>query len=65
MTPVWLKLDGRHEPPLRWQASQLWAPTGTCSAGLPVAFALLWQVAQLPGATLVWLNVAGFHAVVR
>jgi hypothetical protein len=25
----------------------------------------LWQVAQLPGATPVWLNEAGFQAVVR
>ena len=25
----------------------------------------MWQVAQVPGATPVWLNVAGIHAVVR
>jgi len=33
--------------------------------GLPVALVPLWQVAQVPAAMPVWLNVAGFHAVVR
>jgi hypothetical protein len=32
--------------------------------GLPVAVDPLWQVAQAPGATPVWLKVAGRHAVV-
>jgi hypothetical protein len=38
---------------------------GTWVAGLPFAVDPLWQVAQVPGATPVWLNVAGIHAVVR
>src|SRR3990167_3932886 len=63
---VWLKLDGRHEPPLRWHASQLCAPTGTCVAFLPVAREPLWQLAQLPGATPLWSKPeAGVHALVR
>ncbi len=33
--------------------------------GLPAAVLPLWQVAQLPEATPVWLKVAGVHAVVR
>ena len=33
--------------------------------GLPLAVVPLWQVAQLPGDTPVWLKVAGVHAVVR
>ena len=33
--------------------------------GLPVALVPLWQVAQVPAAIPAWLNVAGFHAVVR
>ena len=32
---------------------------------LPVAAVPLWQVAQVPGATPLWLKVAGFHADVR
>ena len=32
--------------------------------GLPVAVVPLWQVEQVPGATPVWLNVAGDHALV-
>ena len=36
-----------------------------CVAGLPVAVVPLWQVAQVPGATPAWVNVAGFHAEVR
>jgi hypothetical protein len=32
---------------------------------LPLALVPLWQVAQVPAATLVWLNVAGSQAVVR
>jgi hypothetical protein len=31
---------------------------------LPVAVEPLWQVAQVPGATPLWLKVAGSHAVV-
>ena len=41
------------------------AVVGRCVAGLPLAVDPLWQVAHVPGATPVWLNVAGFHAVVR
>ena len=36
-TWLWLKLLGFQEPPVRWQASQLWLPTGTWVADLPVA----------------------------
>ncbi len=32
---------------------------GMCFAGLPVARAPLWQIAQVPGATPTWLNLAG------
>lgn len=32
---------------------------------LPVAAEPLWQVAQAPGATPLWLKVAGFQPVVR
>ena len=35
-----------------------------CVVGLPVAVVPLWQVAQVPGATPVWLNVAGVQALV-
>src|SRR5512145_1766694 len=62
---VWLKLDGRHEPPVRWQLSQLCEPTGTCVAVLPVAREPLWQVAQVPGETPLWSKPeAGVQAVV-
>jgi hypothetical protein len=40
------------------------AVVGTCLADLPVAVLPLWQVEQVPGATPLWLNVAGNHAVV-
>ena len=46
-----------------WQASQLRVVT-KCDAIFPEAVVPLWQVAQVPGTTLVWLNVAGFQAVV-
>ncbi|HSC94248.1 MAG TPA: hypothetical protein VLC73_04725 [Burkholderiales bacterium] len=32
---------------------------------MPRALVPLWQVAQVPGATPVWLKVAGSQAVVR
>ncbi len=32
---------------------------------LPLAVVPLWQVEQVPGATLLWLMVAGIQAVVR
>lgn len=35
-----------------------------CVDGFPVAVDPLWQVAHVPGATPVWLNVAGSQAVV-
>jgi hypothetical protein len=41
------------------------AVVGRCVAGLPFAVEPLWQVAHVPGATPLWLNVAGIHAVVR
>jgi hypothetical protein len=35
-----------------------------CVLGLPAAMLPLWQVEQAPGATPVWLKVAGSHALV-
>ena len=64
-TWVWLKLEGFHEPPVRWQLSQLAAPTGTWVGFLPVAREPLWQVAQVPGATPLWSKPeAGVQAAV-
>ncbi len=36
-----------------------------CAVDLPRAEVPLWHVAQVPGVTPVWVNVAGVHAVVR
>ena len=47
-----------------WQVSHA-AVVCTWLLGLPVAVLPLWQVAQLPGVTLVCLNEAGIQAVVR
>jgi hypothetical protein len=47
-----------------WQASQA-RVVAKWLAVLPRALVPLWQVAQVPGVTLAWLNVAGSHAVVR
>ena len=41
------------------------AVVGKWLAGLPRALEPLWQVMQVPGATPVWLNVAGIQPVVR
>ena len=49
---------------VRWHASQL-CVFGTWPDGLPFAVVPLWQVAHVPGATPVWLNVAGVQAGVR
>lgn len=46
-----------------WHESQA-AVVGMCPADLPVAVEPLWQVEQVPGATPVWLKVAGVQAVV-
>ena len=46
-----------------WQVSHA-AVVGRCVVGLPVAVVPLWQVAQVPGATPVWLKVAGVQALV-
>ncbi len=35
-----------------------------CVAGLPVALVPLWQVAQVPGATLLWSNTAPCQVLV-
>jgi hypothetical protein len=35
-----------------------------CVVGLPVAVVPLWQVAQEPGPTPAWLNMAGVQALV-
>ena len=45
-------------------------PAPNCASGIwlegfPDADVPLWQPLQLPGATLLWLIVAGVHAVVR
>ncbi|MFH1819749.1 MAG: hypothetical protein ABIK08_08855 [Pseudomonadota bacterium] len=40
------------------------AVVGIWVAGLPVAVVPLWQVAHVPGATPVWLKVAGAQALV-
>jgi len=44
-----------------WQTSQDWV-VGIWLGVLPVAVDPLWQVAQVPGATPVWLKVAGIQA---
>ena len=46
-----------------WQLSHD-AVVGMCLLDLPVAFEPLWQVAQVPGTTPLWLKVAGSQAVV-
>jgi hypothetical protein len=58
-----LNAAGSH-PVVRWQLSQD-AMVTTWFAGLPRAPEPLWQVAQLPGATLAWLKLAGIQALVR
>ena len=58
-----MKVAGVHAD-VRWQASQD-CVVGRWFDGLPVAVVPLWQVAQLPAVTPLWLNVAGSHAVVR
>ncbi len=57
-------MTGVHPLPGRRQASQDCVVT-KWPADLPVAVVPLWQVAQVPGATPVWLKVAGIQAVVR
>ena len=52
------------QPVVRWQLSQE-AVVEICLAVLPEALLPLWQVAQLPTVTVLWLNVAGSQAVVR
>ena len=49
---------------VRWQLSQD-AVVGTWFGVLPFAVVPLWQVAQVPGVTPEWLNVAGVQPVVR
>jgi hypothetical protein len=46
-----------------WHESQA-AVVGIWLLGLPEAVEPLWQVEQVPGATPVWLKVAGTQAVV-
>jgi len=52
-----------HGTVVLWHESQV-ALVGICPPGLPVAVEPLWQVEQVPGATPLWLKVAGSHAVV-
>ena len=40
------------------------AVVGMCPLGLPLAVLPLWQVEQVPGATELWLKVAGSQALV-
>ncbi len=47
-----------------WQTSQERVVTKWV-AGLPVAVVPLWQLAQAPGVTPVWVNMAGIQVVVR
>ena len=60
---MWLKVAGS-QALVRWQLSHE-AVVRICPLGLPRAMEPLWQVMQVPGATVVWLNVAGIQAVVR
>jgi hypothetical protein len=60
--PVWLKVAG-FQALVLWQLSHA-AAVGICVPGLPVAVLPLWQLAQLPGATLAWLKLAGVQAPV-
>jgi hypothetical protein len=60
---VWFIVALLHGVEVLWQVSQA-AVVGMCPAGLPLAVVPLWQVAQVPGATPAWVNVAGVHAVV-
>ena len=46
-----------------WQVSHA-AVVGICVESFPAAFDPLWQVAQVPGATPVWLKFAGVQALV-
>jgi hypothetical protein len=46
-----------------WQVSHE-AVVATWFADLPVALEPLWQVAQLPGVTVVWLKFAGRQTLV-
>ena len=48
---------------MRWQLSHE-AVVGMWPLGLPLAVEPLWQVEQVPGATELWLKVAGSQAVV-
>ena len=41
------------------------AVVGKCVGVLPLAVVPLWQLAQVPAATPLWLNVAGIQPVVR
>jgi hypothetical protein len=52
-----------HGAVVLWQESQA-AVVGICPPGLPLAVVPLWQVEQVPGATPVWLKVAGVQALV-
>ena len=61
---VAVRRDGGVQAVVRWQASHARVVT-KCVADLPLAVVPLWQVAQLPGVTPVWVKVAGVHAVVR
>ena len=49
---------------VRWHESHE-AVVGKCVGVFPLAVVPLWHVAQVPGATPVWLKVAGVQPVVR
>ncbi len=52
-----------HGAVVLWHESQA-AVVGIWLLGLPVAVEPLWQVEQVPGATPLWLKVAGVQDVV-
>jgi hypothetical protein len=62
VTPLCVNDAGSHATVERWHTEQS-AVVMMCVALLPVAVVPLWQVLQ-PLVIPVWLNVAGFHAIV-
>ena len=63
MTWVWSTVTAGFQVWVLWQASQVLL-VGMCDAVLPVAVVPLWQLMQVPGATLLWLKPAPCHELV-
>ena len=57
MTWVWSTVTAGLQRWVLWHASQVLL-VGMCDADLPVAVVPLWQLIQVPVATLAWLNEA-------